>query len=246
MGLSGKRVVVTRAQSDAQSLASALEAKGAKAVMFPVVQVKLPDAQEPVLEAWRRRDDYHRFVIGSKSALLVFRDVEVPGEKVKIACVGEKTARHVQADPELFARFSVMEVASDQRSEGLAQVLGDRLRGKRFFLPQAREGRGVLASLLQQKGALVDELETYRIQCVLPEPVERLLGAAAITFMSGRTLACFLAGTGHEGRVYLQSVKVAVVGPVAAESAAAQNVRVDVVAKAASVESLVQALEDAL
>ena len=250
-GLGGRTVVITRAAEDAAALEALVEARGGRAVRFCTIERQL---NEPAAAArvWAERARFDRFVIGSAAALEVFRDLEPGPVRVKLACVGAKTAEAVSSDPALDRRFEVAEVATSRRAEGLVAALvaaradeRGRLDGRRFLNPRAPEGRSLLVDALGALGAEVVPLETYRIDCASPDPgaAARLEGAWAFTFLSGRTLECFLLRAGEaRGRALLAGSTVAVIGPVAEAVADRLGVRVDVVPPTASAEALVEAL----
>lgn len=166
-----------------------------------------------------------------------------------MTAVGAKTAAKIEA----FRRghFELREVATTRRAEGIVECLVDalgrdgRLDGRRFLWPRPPEGRPVLADLLTARGASVDAVYSYRLRCPAA-PSEAQPMPAVLTFMSGRTLACFIEMWGPRARLMLASAVVAVVGPVAAEQARALDVRVDVVPEVASSEALVGAVANYL
>lgn len=253
MSLAGCRVVVTRSPEDAWELANVLAEAGAEPVFFPTI-VRLPPEDPALVEAaWRRALDADRIVVGSAAALEAFAELGAPGHApLPVACVGAATADKVRA--RFGDRFRVREIAEPRRAEVLVQALvdalgvGGRLDGRFFSFPRAPEGRLTLAEGLEDLGARVELVSTYRIGCA-PGPdaasLAALDGVDAYTFLSGRTLDCFLEAVGDtEGRRRLAAARVAVIGPVAAERAAARGIRVDVVPPVASVAALVDALAE--
>ncbi len=244
--LAGRRVVVTRAPEDAGALVAALDARGAESVVFPTIARLPPPDPDAVKRAWSGRGGFDRVLCGSAAALEAFAELERPDEPIPVACVGDATAREVEA--RFGGRFVVAEVAETRRAEGLLfaleQSFGD-LEGRKFLFPRAPEGRLVLVEALEARGAAVEAVLTYRIGCAPPAPpalVASLEGADAFTFLSGQTLACFLDAAGPSARLLLERAVVAVIGPVAAERAATLGVRVDVVPAVASADALAEAL----
>lgn len=247
--LAGLEVVVTRAANDAESLGDALRAAGAEPIFFPCIKRLPPENLEAVHEHWGRVSDFDRVIVGSVAALAVFARLPPPSNKASVVAVGDRTAARIQEDRALADRFQVKEVAQAQRAEGIvATVVGalgveGRLPGRNFLVPRAPEGRTVVQTQLRALGARVEVVETYRIGCgaPLPDPSE-LAGKKIFTFLSGRTLECFLHRVGPRAMDLLAASVVAVIGPVAREKAEALGVRVDVVPAAPSAEALVQAL----
>ena len=245
--LQGMRVVITRAQENAGELSDAFRAKGAEPLCFPCITRRFPDDLKEVHEAWHQVEAYDRVLVGSVAALDVFRTLTLPAKRAPITCVGAKTAEKIEADEALRARFVVHEVADVRRAEGVIQsLLGifTSLEGRRFLWPRAREAREKLRSELSLRGATVDPLVTYILDCADYSPSEQsiLASASVFTFLSGRTLECFLRMLGANGRAHLERATVAVIGPVAQECAYKHNIKVDVVPDVASGQALVEAL----
>jgi uroporphyrinogen III methyltransferase/synthase len=248
-GLSGRKVLVTRAREDAAELAERLVARGAEPVFFPTIERKPPPDPAAARGGWLRARTADRVLVGSPAALAAWADLEPPPAPIRVACVGAATAEKVRsAWPE---RFHVAEVATSRRAEGLRDVLvaalgaGGRLEGRRFVFPRAPEGRTTLIEALEALGAEVEPVITYRVGCAAAPDASRVEDAEVLTFLSGRTLECFLEVLGDaRGRGLLAARRVAVIGPVAAARAAALGIRVDVVPGTASAEALVEALDE--
>lgn len=244
--LNGRRVVVTRAPEDSASIIAALEARGATPVLFPTLARSYPADTGDIEKAWAEVHRFERVVVGSSAALAVFGELEPRARKVPVTCVGDRTAAAIVEDPKLSLRFEVVDVAEKRRAEGMLELLEQRLgplTGRRFLLPRAPEGRDHLAGALRSRGAEALELLTYRIHCRTGGDLAVLDGADAFSFLSGRTLACFLEAVGASAAARLHAARVAVIGPVAAARAAHLGVRVDVMPETASAEALVEALD---
>jgi len=108
----------------------------------------------------------------------------------------------------------------------------------RVLVPQASDARPVLADGLRAKGWDVDVVVAYRTERVWPS--EEALAAAAtadaVTFTSASTVRNFV-----DLAVTVPPV-VACIGPVTAEAATAEGLRVDAVAEVHTVDGLVDAV----
>jgi uroporphyrinogen III methyltransferase/synthase len=138
-----------------------------------------------------------------------------------------------------------------ERAEGMVEALAQRwtpIAGRRFLHLRAPQGRETAIEMLEAQGAIVDAIEAYRIVPADPaseETIRSLEGADVFTFLSGETLACFMSVVPEaKARDLLARARVAVIGPIAKERADALGVRVDVVARETTVESLVAALTE--
>ena len=116
------------------------------------------------------------------------------------------------------------------------------LSGQCFLFPRAERAREVLPDGLRARGAHVDLVTAYRI---VPDPsgARRLWDAVTreevevVTFTSGSALRT-LAGAIPEGAVWPDGVRVAVIGPVTAESARGTPIPIHHVADEFTLEAL--------
>lgn len=244
MTLAGQRVVVTRAPHQSGQFEALLQAAGAIVVPLPVIRIEPLD---PTLLFEALRKPYDALIFGSQNAVaLVAQWAHAEGIRLSgpVACVGAKTAQAVAETP-LFT--GPRWVPPTFRAEALVATIIEQmgeLAGRRFVFPRAPEGREVISTLLTQAGAQVDTISVYRI---LPaaldlEAIARARDADWFTFLSGETLAAFVQGV-PDARSLLKSKRVAVIGPVAAEKAAALGIRVDLVPQEATVAGLVACLD---
>jgi len=239
MSLRGKTVVVTRAVDQAPELAALLVDRGAAVVVVPCVLIGPPD-DEKALQNAAKDGQYDWILFSSRNAAERFLDAAPLAQgRARIGAVGAKTAAYLTS-----SGLTVDRVPAEYYAEALLASLGD-VRGQRVLVPRAPEGRTALVEGLRAGGARVDAPEAYRL---LPAPAPTAEERAAIaraevfTFLSGRTLEQFLAAV-PEARSALERAVVAVIGPVAAETARALGVRVDLVPPEATIESLVDALD---
>ena len=235
--LFGRRIVVTRARTQASGLAAALADLGADVVEVPTIDVADPSDDGAALrKAAAEVDAYDWVVFTSTNAVARFftevRDARAFGQ-AKVAVVGAATgdallARNVVADlvPERFVAESLVEAFP----AGPGRVL----------LPQAAGARAVLADGLRAKGWEVDVVEAYRT--VPGRPADAALRAAAtadaITFTSSSTVTGYLdlAGSDQVPPV------VASIGPITSRTAREHGIDVTVEADPSTVEGLVEAL----
>jgi uroporphyrinogen III methyltransferase/synthase len=139
-------------------------------------------------------------------------------------------------------------VPSHSRGSAIASEMTD-VNGKKILLPRAKIATADLPNGLREKGAQVDDVPLYGTVKVASEDREAieadLLNGSIdfVTFTSSSTVTNFLEMfPTHTPTALLANVKVAVIGPTTQKTALARDVRVDVVAKKASVESLVEAI----
>ena len=246
--LFGKRILVTRARAQASEFAELLEANGAEVIQFPTIQIQpIEDMNIP------SPDGYDWVIFTSVNAVEIFykrlresgKDARAFGES-SICGVGVKTV-------EALNRIGIHPdfVPSHSRGSAIAPEIGD-VNGKKILLPRAKIATADLPNGLREQGAQVDDVPLYDTIKVASENSDKietdLLNGRIdlVTFTSSSTVTNFLEMFPAQApTALLANVKVAVIGPTTQETALARDVQVDVMAKEASVESLVEAIVEA-
>ena len=248
--LFGKRILVTRARAQASDFADLLEANGAQVIQFPTIKIQPLDVDSVYIHAI---NDYDWIIFTSVNAVEIFyeclrengKDTRAFGMS-KICAVGPKTVDAlngigIQSD------F----VPSHSRGSAIAAEMED-VRGKKILLPRAKIANADLPNGLREKGAVVDDVPLYDTVKVASEnrddiEADLLNGRIDfVTFTSSSTVTNFLEMfPTHAPAALLPEVKVTVIGPTTQKTVEEYGVPVDVIAKEASVESLVQAIIEA-
>ena len=246
--LFGKRILVTRARAQASEFADLLEANGAEVIQFPTIKI------QPIVNVdVPSPNEYDWVIFTSVNAVEIFYErLRENGKDTrafstsKICAVGPKTV-------EALNRIGIQPdfVPSHSRGSVIAAEMQD-VEGKKVLLPRAKIASPDLPNGLRQKGASVDAVHLYDTAKVANGGDKRrneiefdLLngGIDLVTFTSSSTVTNFLdMFPTHTPAVLLANVKVAVIGPTTRETAVKCGLQVDVVAKKASVESLVEAI----
>jgi uroporphyrinogen III methyltransferase/synthase len=242
--LAGRTVLVTRARAQAAELCAALEARGARAVGFPTIEI-VPVADGAVTRAIAALDGYDWIAFPSANAVRCFWSaLRAAGRSSlprgpRVAAVGAATAAAlaergvtVAAQPDSF------------QGDALAPAMGD-LSGKRVLLPRSDIARERTAALVRAAGAVVDDVVMYRTAQTRPSP-EALHALDeeihAVTFTSPSTVRGFLAAGASAERVLRQAV-VACIGPTTSAAARAAGLTVAVEPARHTASDLVDALE---
>ncbi len=243
--LSGRRVVVTRPESQSEGLCERLRAVGAEPIAFPVIAIASPEAGGPLDQAIAQLDRYDWVIFTSVNGVEQFWDrltgtgipLDTSPIRGKVAAIGPTTAGAVNE------RGVVVDLMPDEyRAEAILDEIGD-VAGKRVLLPRADIARPALAKGLRAMGAAVDEVAAYYTVLGQPSPAAfdaLRAGVDVITFTSSSTVRNFLALT--EGLDYGDPL-VACIGPVTADTARELGLRVDVVAEEYTIDGLLDALQ---
>jgi uroporphyrinogen III methyltransferase/synthase len=245
--LFGKRIVVTRARSQAASLSERLSASGADVLEMPATRIERADAG-PLRVALSRISEYGWAIFTSQNAVRIFWDaLRADGRdarslaSVKVAAIGPATASA------LLDCGLAVDVAPDRF---VAEALLDELRlrrdvkGARVLYVAAEGAREALQDGLEELGAVVDHVVAYRSVpdgAGAAELRQRLLddGADLVTFTSASSVNGFVAAVGADAA---RRVPAASIGPITSEVARAAGFEILVEASESTMNGLVDAI----
>jgi uroporphyrinogen III methyltransferase/synthase len=245
VSLAGRRVLVTRPRDQAEALARALAARGARAVLFPTIEVRPVADLSKLDRAIDTLSTYDWITFPSPNAVavvfdrLLARHVPLP-PRLRIAAVGPGTAQALETRG---ARVDFIP------SEFIGEQLGRELtpvHGQRVLLPRAARAREELAVELARHGATVDEVVVYDTLPATVDPrdlVELERGVDVATFTSPSTVENFFALLGARAVAVLEGACVACIGPVTARAARAMGLTVHLEPAEHSIPGLVAALD---
>jgi uroporphyrinogen III methyltransferase/synthase len=269
--LFGRRVLVTRAREQSESLAQALREAGAVAVELPMISIEPPSDPEPLRRAVERIADYTFVVFTSQNGVQAFfravaavgGDARVLGGR-RVAAIGPGTAEALEPfgiTPDI--------VPADFRGEALAEAIirahtgtaaassngaaplsaaGKPLAGVRVLLARAAVARDVLPDTLRAAGAEVDVVPAYETHGASPEARTKLRELLAkkeldvITFTASSTVQHTLKALAPDGPELLKGLTLASIGPITTQTAADLGLEVQVTAQEYTIEGLVLAL----
>lgn len=256
--LFGKRVLVTRARSQASELADLIDELGGEPVEFPVIRLREPESAAALARldaALRRLGDYDWVLFTSPNGVeFFFRRLQKLGidirtmAKARIAAVGPKTAEALAqrglVSEKLPAKF---------QGEGLLDSLLPELKpGQKALLPRADIAREFLPRKLAELGIGVTEVDVYE-NVLEADDADEVIGLLQngdihiVTFTSSSTVTNLLEALKRHGVTepaeLLSRCEIACIGPLTAETARRAGLPVSRLAEEATVPSLVQALK---
>jgi uroporphyrinogen III methyltransferase/synthase len=245
--LFGKRIVVTRAQGQADALASRLRALGAGTIEVPAIRIQPAADYAPLDRALDSLACYDWLIFTSVNGVRFFLDrldrsaADLRSLRARICAIGPATAAAVE---QLHLKVDLMgkEYVAESLVEAFARY---DLSGQRVLLPRAAVARDLVPAELTRRGASVDVVEAYRT--AVPEELgDRIRENFAagrrpdcITFTSSSTVRNFVTAAGAEA---LEGVRVAAIGPVTSKTARDLGIRVDVEAQPYTMDGLVNAV----
>ena len=249
--LSGKRILVTRARTQAQTLVRGIEALGGEVVEFPTIEIRPPDSRGPLDKSIQRIKTYDWLIFTSVNGVERFLARFEKLEKsladlagIEIVAIGPETAKRLEA-----AGIPPGLVPRRYQAEGILEALaGKTLQGKKVLIPRAAKARDILPETLRQQGAQVDVVVAY--QTVLPQvdvpALCRVLsegGIDMITFTSSSTVSNFAAMLrGQDLPRLLSTIVIACIGPITRKTVEDLSLRAEVVAAEFTIPGLVSAI----
>ncbi|PZE19958.1 uroporphyrinogen-III C-methyltransferase [Paenibacillus xerothermodurans] len=255
--LFGRRILVTRARSQASELVNQIEDLGGEAVEFPVIRIQppsKPDAKEALAAALRHLADYNWVLFTSVNGVEHFfhqlrhHRIDVRGlAGARVAAVGPKTSEAL----ERYGIFAEALPAKFQGDELLAAIQAELKPGQRALLPTADIAKEYLPAKLRQMGLEVTEVDVYEtvLETSGGADVIELLRQRAIhiiTFTSSSTVTNLLRALTELGADdaldLLKPCQIACIGPMTARTATDAGLSVDFMPDEATVNALVKSL----
>jgi len=256
--LTGCRVLVSRAKSQADALSSTLRVLGCEVIEIPFIEIRKPSSYKPLDTALRNLSTYHWLILTSVNGVeALFRRLQrkklSPSalQHLRIAAIGPATKKAIEA-----YGLPVAVTPKEYIAESVVSSLRREVKGRRVLLVRAKVARDVIPHQLRKAGAEVEVVEAY--ETVAPKSSQERLRAAlagdthkphAITFTSSSTVKNFVQLLGLRGaRVALRKsapnhgVHSASIGPVTSATLREFGLPVDIEASEYTVPGLVKAI----
>jgi uroporphyrinogen III methyltransferase / synthase len=236
--LAGRTVAVTRARAQASSLASTLEALGARVVQAPTIDIRaLPG---PPLDP----APYDLVCVTSANGAHALFDRLAAGGRDARSLAGARVAAVGASTAAALAEHGIEADIVPRRA--LAEELAEALRAvpvRRALVARASRARDVLPDALREHGAHVDVLDLYETvaEPLGPETLERAREADYITFTSASTVEFFLAAADGDAALS-RHTRVVSIGPITSAALRDRGLRVDVEAQRHDVRGVVDAV----
>jgi uroporphyrinogen III methyltransferase/synthase len=252
--LDGKRVLVTRAEGQADEASALLRAKGAEPVLVPAIVIGPPDDEAAADRAVMSLATYDWVAFTSANGVertwdilaRSGRDASAFGQ-ARLAAVGPATAAALTRHG-----LTAQVTAKELRGEGLAKAMLESVsRSGRVLLLRAQVARDALPDALRANGWAVDIVAVYatRAPSDLADALRPLLaegGAGrvdAAIFSSSSTVRHVCEALGAPAASLLAPLAVVAIGPMTSETARSLGVHVDAEASPHTMPAAIEALE---
>lgn len=255
--LFGRRVLVTRARSQASELVELIDELGGEPVEFPVIGIQppsKPETLEALDAALKALPEYDWVLFTSVNGVEYFyrrlQELRIDIRRMahaRIAAVGPKTAEA------LLQRGLVAEaLPSSFQGEALLEAIkADLQPGQKVLLPTADIARKYVPNQLRALGLSVTEVDVYEnVLCTEDgQHVVELLRHGQIhlaTFTSSSTVTNLIKALEQLGveepLELLRQVEIACIGPKTAETIQAYGLQISYMAEEATIASLVHSM----
>ncbi len=247
--LSGKRIVITRPEAQAQSFIRLLQEAGAIPIIFPTIEIT-PLTDTTVLDAVLNRLSTYDWVIftsvnGVRITCERLQTLQLPLSILnqrQIAVIGPATAATLRG----YGLIPALQ-PGEYIAEAILESLAERgsISGQHFLLLRADIARAALRDGLIEWGAQVDEVAVYHTIRGAPQAhayAELRAGVDVITFTSSSTVQFFCELLGDDALSIAGRALIACIGPITAQTAREKGLRVDLIANEYTITGLLNAL----
>ena len=250
--LQGRRLVVTRSQGQASELSQKLELLGAEVIGLPLIEISKSIDPETQKDVFDELGSYDWLVFSSPNGVRfffeaffeTFNDIRSLGF-IRIAAVGQSTAKEIE---KLFV--SVELIPEEANADSLADALVETgsMDSAKVLVVAGNLGRETLYRRLDEARAIVDKFVVYKTEPtdLSDHPSAKMFreqGADAIIFTSSSGVKSFVDQVGslklEEGALHPKTISI---GPITSASMQQQGMPVDLQAKEASLDSLVEGI----
>lgn len=246
--LFGQRVLITRPLEEGRVFGSELWGYGARPVYAPLITYTEPSdaaARDVFYEELMRGDAPEWLVFTSRAGVRAFvgglhareRDLRVLGG-TSVAAIGPGTTEALAA-----AGLHADLVPDEHYSEALADALLERIGAHtgRIVIWSAQEGRDHLERRLAAAGHAVVRIAAYHtVAAAVADLAERAAESTIWTFASGSAVHNFCAAL-SDAPLRQEGRRVVCLGPVTAAAAQGAGLRVDGIARQATVAAFLDA-----
>ena len=246
--LFGKKILNTRARSQASKLTTKLESLGAEVVEFPTIKITAPTDNFAKLDAAIKiLNSYDWIIFTSANGVEKFferlKNFKLDARAfatAKVAAIGTATAEKLS-----HYGISADLIPKEFRAESLIDSFKN-LSPKNILIVRAEIARDILPAELKNLGADVTVAPAYKTISAVENAAEikNLLDAGKIdcvTFTSSSTVENFVKALGAE---ILSKTKTAAIGPITAQTLKNFGVDADIIASEFTIDGLVDALKN--
>jgi uroporphyrinogen III methyltransferase/synthase len=248
--LFGKRVLVTRARSQASRLVKLLEDLGAEVLEYPSIEIVPVRDPQPLDDALENIAKYDWMMFTSSNAVRgISARMKAIGidsralSHLKFGVNGPSTARALAE-----IGFNADAIPTEYLASAMVELLqNEGIIPENVLFPRSEIGRETLAIGLRDLGSNVDEVVAYSTET--PDDTGELAlkayetGIDFTTFTSSSTVRNLVDLLGGSPDL-INTSKTVIIGPITAETAKELNVNIDIQAEEQSIAGIVEAIKN--
>ena len=251
--LAGKRIVVTRARAQANSLVQQIKNLGGEVIEFPTIEIQPPQSFAAFDAAMAKIESYDWLIFTSVNSVEPFLSrLQHAGktanmlDDLNVGAIGPETAKELAA-----AGIGSCMVPERYQAEGiLDKITPETMRGSRVLIPRAAEAREVLPDTLRKWGASVDVVVAYRTAIPMTDvgPLSSQLRrheVDVVTFTASSTVKNFACLFNQKKlSEIVNGSLIACIGPITAQTVTEFGGQAAIIAKEFTMPGLVHAIVD--
>jgi len=251
--LAGKRIVVTRARAQSQTIVHQIEDLGGEVIEFPTIEIQPPENFDALDAAIAKIQSYDWLMFTSVNSVEAFLSrLQHIGKTVdlldhlNVGAIGPETAKELTT-----AGFTCCLVPERFQAEGiLDKVTPETMRSSRVLIPRAAEAREVLPDTLRKWGASVDVVVAYRAAIPMTDvgPLSSQLRrheVDVVTFTASSTVKNFACLFNQKKlSEIVNGSLIACIGPITAQTVTEFGGQAAIIAKEFTMPGLVRAIVD--
>ncbi|MBW2503748.1 MAG: uroporphyrinogen-III synthase [Deltaproteobacteria bacterium] len=246
--LSGRKILITRAATEADRFAHALADLGAVPIVCPTIAIVPPPDIAELDAAVAELDRFDYLILTSANAVNAFFErLKLSGRDSRTLCnlcvvaVGPKTAERL----DMFGIKADL-VPADYRAEGVVTLLKGLVTGKRVLYPKAARARDLIPRALTASGAEVVQPLAYASEAP-PGTAEGLIqalesGLDLLTFSASSTVSNFVELIGANRLKDVCKLPVASIGPLTTKTCQKLGLNVVIEPQDSTLEGLIDAI----
>lgn len=251
--LFGKRIIVTRARSQASEFSNLLREYGAEPIEFPTIELTHPGSFDALDEAIDNLERYNWLILTSINGVKFFLErLKIRGKDIRdlkgirVCTIGPRTAEEME-------KFGIKIdfVPKEYRAEAIVEGLKIRgIQEKNILLPRAEEAREILPEQIRKSGGKIDVVPAYKSVKPLKDgkTVKELFKDGkidVITFTSSSTVRNFTEIFDRDELTALtKGVTIASIGPITTETAKKLGIETDIMPGRYTIPALTEAIVD--
>lgn len=255
--LFGKRILVTRARSQASELVDRIDELGGEPYEYPVIETVMPSSHDTIKQiesALQQLDSYDWVFFTSVNGVeFFFRHLQEQQQDIRslyrarIVAVGPATQAALRSHG-----LNAVTIPEKYHAEGILDSLADELKaGQSVLLPRGDLARSWLPETLEKMQLEVTQIDTYETVMTGEDDLElrKLLEERAIhavTFTSSSTVTNLLAAMNKMGIedpvAELAHSTIACIGPQTAQTAEKAGLKVNLLAEQSTIDGLIETL----